>query len=311
MPFGIIFIVFSGMLLKQRPPSQVKKKIYMPLSIEAGASPSELRTLFDRVAGHFPGHTMQRVRLPDRQFRYTYASPGMLETFGLDPASIVAEPTASHDWVHSDDRARFLAALHRSADRLETLDVELRVTGADGRMRWVRSIGHPRAMPDGSVVWDGIALDVTARRETEAALDRMVQLARDAEAAQSALAVGEPGRIGRALAAIGRHLDAVEAAAPHASGHVNAVRAELSGLLEGAAPPAPVLAMSLTPRQTVVLQLLGEGATNEEIGRRLGIGTGTAKLHVSAVLRRLGVRNRLAAVNAARRLGQSSGNVAM
>ena len=81
--------------------------------------PPKLRTLFDRVSDHFPGHTMQRVRLPDGRIRYTYASPGMRETFGLDPAAVLAEETASHDWLHPDDRSRFLDAVHRSADRLD------------------------------------------------------------------------------------------------------------------------------------------------------------------------------------------------
>ena len=132
----------------------------MPDSIDVGMLPPELRTLFDRVSDHFPG--------------YTYASPVMRETFGLDPAAMPAKGTASHDWLHPEDRARFVDALHRSAGRLETLDEEVRVHGSDGSMCWVRSIGHPRGLPDGSVVWDGIAPDVTARRETEAAVECLV-----------------------------------------------------------------------------------------------------------------------------------------
>lgn len=274
----------------------------MPNGMDTGILPPELRTLFDRVSDHFPGHTMQRVRLPDRRIRYTYASPGMRETFGLDPAAVLAEETASHDWLHEEDRTRFLDAVHRSADRLETLDEEVRVQGRDGRIRWVRSIGHPRALPDGSVVWDGIALDVTARRETEAALERMIQLAREAEVAPSVLALGEGGRVGRSLAAIGRHLDALaELVAPEALPHVEAVRMELSSLLQ--TDPQLKSPPRLTTRQLAVLTLVGRGATNRQIGEQLGIDPGTVKLHVAAILKRLGVPNRTAAVVAASQLG--------
>lgn len=280
------------------------RAIHIPKDIDGGLLPPELRTLFDRVAGHFPGHTMQRVRLPDRRVRYTYASPGMRETFGIDPAGVLAEATATHDWIHPEDRQRFIDSVHRSADRLETLDEELRVRGADGRTRWVRSIGHPRPLPDGSVVWDGIALDVTARRETEAALERMVLLTREAEAASSSVATGEAGRIGRSLAAISHHLDALAAAVPPAAArHVEAVRTELSALLRtqqsGVTPQGGV---ALTPRQLQVVACLAHGDSNAAIGRRLGIDTGTVKLHVAAVLKRLGVANRTAAAAAARRL---------
>ena len=250
---------------------------------------------------------MQRVRLPDRRIRYTYASPGMRETFGIDPASVLAEETASHDWLHPEDRERFLAAVHRSADRLETLDEEVRLHGGDGRMRWVRSIGHPRRLPDGSVVWDGIALDVTARRETEAALERMVQLAREAEASPSTLVTGEGGRVGRSLAAIGRHLDALQAVVPRAAvEHVDAVRRELSGLLRtgvAAAPGVALAGVALTGRQREVLALVAEGSSNREIGARLGIDAGTAKLHVAGLLKRLGVANRTAAAAVGRARG--------
>lgn len=268
--------------------------------IYPGVLPPELRTLFDRVADHFPGHTMQRVRLPDRRIRYTYASPGMRETFGLDPAAVLAEPTASHNWVHAEDRPRFIAALHHSADRLETLDEEVRVHGSDGRLHWVRSIGHPRALPDGSVVWDGIALDVSARRETEAALERMVLLTKEAEAAQSMLVMGEGGRVGRSLATIGRHLDALAPLVPSgATHHLDMVRAELSGLLRTEQTHSATVV--LTARQQEVLQLLEKGASNREIALQLRIDPGTVKLHVAAILKRLMAANRTAAVAAGRR----------
>lgn len=56
-------------------------------------------------------------------------------------------------------------------------------------------------------------------------------------------------------------------------------------LLQGAPAVERVApaAAALTPRQVAVRALLATGATNKEIGRRLGIGTGTAKLHVAAV----------------------------
>ncbi len=57
----------------------------------------------------------------------------------------------------------------------------------------------------------------------------------------------------------------------------------------------------LTPREREVLRLLATGATNPEIGRQLHISKGTAKNHVSAILRQLGIKDRTqAAVIASR-----------
>ena len=52
----------------------------------------------------------------------------------------------------------------------------------------------------------------------------------------------------------------------------------------------------LTPRQREVAKLLAKGLTNHEIGGVLGIGSGTVKTHVAAILRELAVSNRTEAV---------------
>jgi DNA-binding CsgD family transcriptional regulator len=59
----------------------------------------------------------------------------------------------------------------------------------------------------------------------------------------------------------------------------------------------------LTQRQLDVLALLCEGLPNKLICRRLNIATGTVKVHISCILRELGVRSRLEAVVTARRHG--------
>lgn len=48
----------------------------------------------------------------------------------------------------------------------------------------------------------------------------------------------------------------------------------------------------LTPRETEVLRLVAQGCGNEEIGRRLGIGTHTVKNHMTTAMRRLGAKDR-------------------
>ncbi len=51
----------------------------------------------------------------------------------------------------------------------------------------------------------------------------------------------------------------------------------------------------LTPRQRQVLELIAAGRSNKEIARMLSLGEGTVKIHVTALLRVLGVPNRAAA----------------
>lgn len=61
--------------------------------------------------------------------------------------------------------------------------------------------------------------------------------------------------------------------------------------------------LGLTGRQCDVLRLILRGLPNKLICRELDLAEGTVKIHVSAVLRALGARNRTQAVIAANQLG--------
>jgi len=51
----------------------------------------------------------------------------------------------------------------------------------------------------------------------------------------------------------------------------------------------------LTPREQEILTHIAEGESNKVIARHLGISDGTVKLHVKAILRKLGVHSRVEA----------------
>jgi DNA-binding NarL/FixJ family response regulator len=56
--------------------------------------------------------------------------------------------------------------------------------------------------------------------------------------------------------------------------------------------PAPATVAPLTPRESEVLQLIGNGLSNKEIAQRLSIELPTVKNHVHNVLEKLAVRRR-------------------
>src|SRR6516225_6973265 len=126
--------------------------------------------------------------------------------------------------------------------------------------------------------------------------------------AQAQLDAGQP-----AAAAAGPLRAAAEAAGGHAP-----LLAQIRTLAErariplqsppaddpGAPPPAQVLTRyGLTDRELTVLRLLAAGRTNPQIGAELYISTSTASVHVSNILRKLGVSSRVQAAATAERAG--------
>jgi len=82
-----------------------------------------------------------------------------------------------------------------------------------------------------------------------------------------------------------------------------ALRAVAGGLLVRAAWPsersgfAPASEDSpLTPRETEILTLIGQGMSNKAVARHLGISVHTVKFHLEALFARLGATNRAEAV---------------
>jgi DNA-binding CsgD family transcriptional regulator len=82
-----------------------------------------------------------------------------------------------------------------------------------------------------------------------------------------------------------------------------ALRAVAAGLLvrapwprEGAGFVAAGEESPLTPRETEILTLIGQGMSNKAVARHLGISVHTVKFHLEALFARLGATNRAEAV---------------
>jgi DNA-binding NarL/FixJ family response regulator len=70
-----------------------------------------------------------------------------------------------------------------------------------------------------------------------------------------------------------------------------------------AGPGDPLATLGLTPREREILRLVAAGWSNGRIADELGISISTASVHVSNILAKLDVENRVEAAALAHRLG--------
>jgi PAS domain S-box-containing protein len=123
-----------------------------------------------QLAANVPGMVFQRVQQPGGKVRFTYVSEGVREITGVGPEDTSASYAKVVAATHPEDREKFRRALEEHARTLEPLAIDLRHVTASGELRWLRNISRPRRLDDGTIIWDGIGIDITDSKETETRL---------------------------------------------------------------------------------------------------------------------------------------------
>lgn len=98
-----------------------------------------------------PGETLARLSFMSKRF---------LELTGLCRDEALASPLGAFAWVHPDDQVAWVEAHREAFARKAPFFGQARVRG-DGVQRWVTAESLPRALSDGSSVWEGVLIDVT------------------------------------------------------------------------------------------------------------------------------------------------------
>ncbi len=99
---------------------------------------------------------------------FEFASAGLERLTGVPLAEILRDAGAVYRTIVPQDFERLQAAAALSATRLTRFEMEVRHTHrTSGELRWSLLRSMPSRRPDGSIVWDGIQIDITERRAAE------------------------------------------------------------------------------------------------------------------------------------------------
>ncbi len=139
--------------------------------VETRDALAESEARLGAVAANVPGMVFRYVQRPDGVGAFTYVSDGVRRLLGLEPADVVRRADLIFDRVHPDDHAALDGAMRESARAVSPCELVVRFTGAE-RDVWVHGAAQTRRQPDGTILWDGVLLDVTAEKDAERELGR-------------------------------------------------------------------------------------------------------------------------------------------
>lgn len=124
-----------------------------------------------RLVDNTPGVIFRCQRRADGTYQLPYVSPGSLPLWELAPETIMHNPDVLWQLIPPHDLGRLRQSLEHSACTLEPWVAEWQIQSPSDRQLWMQLAAKPHALPQGDIVWDGLVLDISDRKQQEAERD--------------------------------------------------------------------------------------------------------------------------------------------
>lgn len=134
---------------------------------QAAGAMQEQVARFQRLSASVPGMVYQFVLSPDGSTAFPFVSNGSRELYGVEPEEAQRDSTLLLNAPVPEIRANLVQAIGESAKHLTPWEWEGQIVTQAGATKWVQGVARPARQADGSVVWDGIVIDITARKVAE------------------------------------------------------------------------------------------------------------------------------------------------
>jgi PAS domain S-box-containing protein len=122
------------------------------------------RQLLDSV----PGMIYQFCWAADGSVSFPYVSAGCRSLLELEPETVQHDADVLIQMIHPDDRADFKQSIAHSAQTLALWKWEGRFqTAVTKTIRWIEAASQPELQPNGAIIWSGMLMDITRRKQAE------------------------------------------------------------------------------------------------------------------------------------------------
>ncbi|MEG4393037.1 EAL domain-containing protein [Microcoleus sp. BROC3] len=141
----------------------------------AEAAVSGIQQQLATMAANIPGSVYRTVLHPDGTMSMPYISPGVREVTGIAAEEVISRPELLTEIIHPDDKSSCDSSVAASRASLLPCDRQYRIVLRSGEVKWVQDSARFSKNENGDIIVDGVALDISDRKEAESALRQSEQ----------------------------------------------------------------------------------------------------------------------------------------
>ncbi len=109
----------------------------------------------------------------DGQPHFEYLSASMEKLIGVTPDEILRDASRLHSLILPEYMPKLVELENKSKEDLISFEIEVRQRHAiTGNIHWALLRSTPRRRPSGSIVWYGVQIDITERKQNEKLLEK-------------------------------------------------------------------------------------------------------------------------------------------
>ena len=141
---------------------------------QAEASMRAAREQLESLTAAVPGVVYQLLVKSTGEWQFLYVSQGIHRLYGVTVEEALRDHLAITDCILPERRAAHRESVESATADLRFWEHEHQIMTPMGQLKWVRAQALPQRQADGSVLWNGVLVDITERKQME---DQVRQLA--------------------------------------------------------------------------------------------------------------------------------------
>ncbi|CAN1209778.1 AAA family ATPase [Tumidithrix helvetica PCC 7403] len=133
-------------------------------------------TRFRHLAANIPGMIYQLQIAADGSVSVPYTSSACYDLYEVSAEEMMTGKYNFRDFEHVEDSPSVDQMLAHTGRTLQPFSLEFRIVTPSGTVKWIQAVSQPARQPDGSIVWDGVVMDISDRKQLEQEQARLLAI---------------------------------------------------------------------------------------------------------------------------------------